>query len=112
MIFPLDTEDAVSSHLGGWDGHDSGSRDEACACNSSNYTLPAFYVGNFSIPSGISDLPQDTFIRFPGWTKVHDFMESVWIHVSNIWFSVSGKESKRVVNKMLCDSLGVEGFLC
>lgn len=79
MIFPLDTEDAVSSHLGGWDGHDSGSRDEACACNSSNYTLPAFYVGNFSIPSGISDLPQDTFIRFPGWTK-----GQVWINGFNL----------------------------
>lgn len=76
-IFPLDTEDAVRSHLGGWEHHDSGRHDETWAHSSSNYTLPAFYVGNFSIPSGIPDLPQDTFIQFPGWTKVRVFMGRV-----------------------------------
>ncbi|XP_034811929.1 beta-galactosidase isoform X8 [Pan paniscus] len=78
-IFPLDTEDAVRSHLGGWGHCDSGHHDEAWAHNSSNYTLPAFYMGNFSIPSGIPDLPQDTFIQFPGWTK-----GQVWINGFNL----------------------------
>lgn len=75
MIFPLDIENAVC-HMGGWHGSDGSHHSEGCA-HSSNYTLPAFYVGNFSIPSGIPDLPQDTFIQFPGWTKVRVFIESV-----------------------------------
>uniref|UniRef100_A0A2I3HFY4 Galactosidase beta 1 n=1 Tax=Nomascus leucogenys TaxID=61853 RepID=A0A2I3HFY4_NOMLE len=79
MIFPLDTEDAVRSHLGRWGHRDSGHHDEAWAHSSSNYTLPSFYVGNFSIPSGIPDLPQDTFIQFPGWTK-----GQVWINGFNL----------------------------
>ncbi|XP_032124735.1 beta-galactosidase isoform X2 [Sapajus apella] len=78
-IFPLHTEDAVRSHLGGWGHHDSGRHAKAWAHSSSNYTLPAFYVGNFSIPSGIPDLPQDTFIQFPGWTK-----GQVWINGFNL----------------------------
>ncbi|XP_014403867.1 PREDICTED: beta-galactosidase [Myotis brandtii] len=77
MIFPLDIENAVY-HLGGWHGNDRSYRSKACA-HSSNYTLPAFYVGNFSIPSGIPDLPQDTFIQFPGWTK-----GQVWINGFNL----------------------------
>lgn len=76
MIFPLDTETGVY-HLGDWHGNDSRCHDKAYAHSSSNYTLPAFYVGNFSIPSEIPDLPQDTFIKFPGWTKVRVFKESV-----------------------------------
>ncbi|OWK02484.1 GLB1, partial [Cervus elaphus hippelaphus] len=68
-IFPLDMEDAVRSHLGTWDGRDSGYHTKARAHSPPTYALPTFYVGNFTIPSGISDLPQDTFIQFPGWTK-------------------------------------------
>ncbi|XP_048204582.1 beta-galactosidase [Perognathus longimembris pacificus] len=44
-----------------------------------SYTLPAFYVGNFSIPQGIPALPQDTYIQFPGWTK-----GQVWINGFNL----------------------------
>nr|KAF6310459.1 galactosidase beta 1 [Myotis myotis] len=77
MIFPLDIENAVY-HLGAWHGNNRSYRSKACA-HSSNYTLPAFYVGNFSIPSGIPDLPQDTFIQFPGWTK-----GQVWINGFNL----------------------------
>ena len=76
MIFPLDTENAAY-HLGGWHGNEGSCPGKACAPSSSNYTVPAFYVGNFSIPSEIPDLPQDTFIQFPGWTKVRDPIESV-----------------------------------
>lgn len=112
MIFPLDTDNAVRKHLGGWDGYNNGRHDKPLDHSSSNYKLPAFYMGNFSIPSGIPDLPQDTFIQFPGWTKVCIFMESVLIQASNICFSASDKESKRAANEMLCDSWGVESFPC
>ncbi|XP_039109658.1 beta-galactosidase [Hyaena hyaena] len=78
-IFPLNTEDAVRRHLGGWPGRNSGRHGHAFAPSSCNYTLPAFYTGNFSIPSGIPDLPQDTFIQFPGWTK-----GQVWINGFNL----------------------------
>ncbi|XP_058146572.1 beta-galactosidase isoform X2 [Dasypus novemcinctus] len=78
-IFPLNTEDAVLSHLGGWGGHGGGRHVGSYAHSSSSYTLPAFYVGNFSIPSGIPQLPQDTFIQFPGWTK-----GQVWINGFNL----------------------------
>lgn len=36
----------------------------------SQLSPPAFYVGSFAIPEGIPDLPQDTYIYFPGWRKV------------------------------------------
>ncbi|XP_049622428.1 beta-galactosidase [Suncus etruscus] len=77
-IFPLDTEEAVRSHLGGWEDHDSGRHLRASA-HSSTYMLPTFYVGNFSIPTGIPDLPQDTYMLFPGWTK-----GQVWINGFNL----------------------------
>jgi len=32
-------------------------------------SLPTFYRGSFRIPAGIPDLPQDTFVQFPGWRK-------------------------------------------
>ncbi|KAM8759396.1 beta-galactosidase isoform 2-T2 [Rhynchonycteris naso] len=78
MIFPLDIEDAVR-HLGDWHGGDRSCHGEACAHSPANYTLPTFYVGNFSIPTSIPDLPQDTFIQFPGWTK-----GQVWINGFNL----------------------------
>ncbi|XP_010627955.1 beta-galactosidase isoform X3 [Fukomys damarensis] len=76
-IFPLDAEEAVRSHLGSWGGHDARHHAEHCAHGSANRTLPAFYVGSFSIPSGIPDLPQDTFIHFPGWTKMRKLQQRV-----------------------------------
>ncbi|XP_006859231.1 PREDICTED: beta-galactosidase [Chrysochloris asiatica] len=79
LIFPLNTEDAVRSHLRGWGDHGNSGHAETEPQSSSNLTLPAFYVGNFSIPSGIPDLPQDTFIQFPGWTK-----GQVWINGFNL----------------------------
>lgn len=94
MIFPLDTENAVHRPLQDWNGYNKRHHKKALAHTSSNYTLPAFYMGNFSIPSGIPDLPQDTFIQFPGWTKVRVFVES-------------NKESKRAANEMVCHR-----FLC
>lgn len=76
-VFPLDTEAMVRSHLGGQEASDEGHLDRQPTFKSKDFILPTFYVGNFSIPSGIPDLPQDTFIRFPGWSKVCIFMESL-----------------------------------
>nr|XP_020030759.1 beta-galactosidase isoform X2 [Castor canadensis] len=78
-IFPLNTEDAVRSHLGAWRDHGADHHGEDSATCTSYYTLPAFYVGNFSIPQGIPDLPQDTFIQFPTFTK-----GQVWINGFNL----------------------------
>lgn len=38
-----------------------------------SYEVPTFYTGTLSIPGGIPDLPQDTYVNFPGWTKVQVF---------------------------------------
>lgn len=33
------------------------------------FSLPTFYQGSFTIPGGIPDLPQDTYIQLPNWRK-------------------------------------------
>ncbi|XP_061441933.1 beta-galactosidase isoform X3 [Rhineura floridana] len=68
-IYPLDIDRAVGQGL----------KNEMSSGNSSSYEEPSFYVGSFSIPSGIPDLPQDTYIMFPGWTK-----GQVWINGFNL----------------------------
>uniref|UniRef100_A0A8D0L6X9 Beta-galactosidase n=1 Tax=Sphenodon punctatus TaxID=8508 RepID=A0A8D0L6X9_SPHPU len=72
-MYPLDIESAVGSGLT--------SNDELKdpTCNPSNCTGPAFYICKLSIPSGIPDLPQDTYIKFPGWTK-----GQIWINGFNL----------------------------
>ncbi|XP_032813234.1 beta-galactosidase-like [Petromyzon marinus] len=40
---------------------------------------PTFYTGTFSIPSGLPDLPMDTYLELPGWTK-----GQVWINGFNL----------------------------
>ncbi|XP_072268181.1 beta-galactosidase [Pyxicephalus adspersus] len=52
---------------------------EASSLNTSSSTSPTFYKGSFLIPSGIPDLPQDTFVLFPGWTK-----GQIWINGFNL----------------------------
>ncbi|XP_029445508.1 beta-galactosidase [Rhinatrema bivittatum] len=72
LIFPLDIDSLVI--------HGLQNRYPALRRPSSTAPLaPAFYVGSFLIPSGIPDLPQDTFIRFPGWTK-----GQIWINGFNL----------------------------
>ncbi|CAI9591291.1 unnamed protein product [Staurois parvus] len=67
-MYPLDIDSAViSGHL------------LKTSLNTSNSTSPTFYKGSFLIPSGIPDLPQDTFIKFPGWTK-----GQIWINGFNL----------------------------
>lgn len=41
--------------------------------NPLSYETPTFYTGRLLIPGGIPDLPQDTYVNFPGWTKVQIF---------------------------------------
>ncbi|KAK7912897.1 hypothetical protein WMY93_013108 [Mugilogobius chulae] len=42
-------------------------------------SLPTFYGGSFIIPDGIPDLPQDTYIKLPNWTK-----GQIWINGFNL----------------------------
>uniref|UniRef100_A0A4W3J182 Galactosidase, beta 1 n=1 Tax=Callorhinchus milii TaxID=7868 RepID=A0A4W3J182_CALMI len=42
-------------------------------------TVPSFYVGAFQIPSGIPYMPQDTYLKFQGWSK-----GQVWINGFNL----------------------------
>ncbi|XP_078054799.1 beta-galactosidase-like [Mustelus asterias] len=46
---------------------------------SAEVNVPAFYLGAFKIPNGIPDLPQDTYLKFPGWSK-----GQVWINGFNL----------------------------
>ncbi|XP_069766236.1 beta-galactosidase isoform X2 [Narcine bancroftii] len=41
--------------------------------------VPSFYLGSFVIPSGIPDLPQDAYLKLPGWSK-----GQVWINGFNL----------------------------
>ncbi|XP_028605955.2 beta-galactosidase isoform X1 [Podarcis muralis] len=68
-IYPLDIDTAVSQGL----------KNERSGGNGSSNEEPSFYTGSFSIPSGIPDLPQDTYIAFPGWTK-----GQIWINGFNL----------------------------
>ncbi|KAM9257991.1 beta-galactosidase isoform 2-T2 [Cariama cristata] len=73
-IYPLDIDGAVNhdinSHL------DQATRS---AGNPPSYEAPTFYTGRLSIPGGIPDLPQDTYVKFPGWTK-----GQIWINGFNL----------------------------
>ncbi|KAI5610085.1 beta-galactosidase isoform X1 [Silurus asotus] len=42
-------------------------------------SLPTFYGGTLKIPDQIPDLPQDTYIQFPGWSK-----GQLWINGVNL----------------------------
>ncbi|XP_068094413.1 beta-galactosidase [Hyperolius riggenbachi] len=68
-MYPLDIDGAITR----------GFLNEASTLKASNCASPTFYKGSFLIPSGIPDLPQDTFIKFPGWTK-----GQIWINGFNL----------------------------
>ncbi|KAM9307685.1 beta-galactosidase [Gastrophryne carolinensis] len=68
-MYPLDVDKAAINDL----------FYKRSSLKSSNCTSQAFYKGSFSIPSGIPALPQDTFIKFPGWTK-----GQIWINGFNL----------------------------
>uniref|UniRef100_A0ACB8FUI3 Beta-galactosidase n=1 Tax=Sphaerodactylus townsendi TaxID=933632 RepID=A0ACB8FUI3_9SAUR len=67
-MYPLDIDKAVGQ----------GFHNESCG-NASSSEEPSFYTGSFSIPSGIPDLPQDTYVQLPGWTK-----GQIWINGFNL----------------------------
>ncbi|KFP28764.1 Beta-galactosidase, partial [Colius striatus] len=73
-IFPLDIDGAVNRDI---NGHLDGPK--ASTDNPPTYEAPAFYTGTLSIPGGIPDLPQDTYVKFPGWTK-----GQIWINGFNL----------------------------
>uniref|UniRef100_A0A8C0AYN9 Beta-galactosidase n=1 Tax=Buteo japonicus TaxID=224669 RepID=A0A8C0AYN9_9AVES len=73
-IYPLDIDGAVN--------HDINShlyRPKRSVGNPLSYEAPTFYTGRLSIPGGIPDLPQDTYVKFPGWTK-----GQIWINGFNL----------------------------
>ncbi|KAL4616935.1 beta-galactosidase isoform X1 [Arapaima gigas] len=76
LVFSLNIDEAVSQGLL------AGSQSQevlAMPISDTSLSTPTFYGGTFSIPSGIPDLPQDTYIEFPGWTK-----GQAWINGFNL----------------------------
>lgn len=71
-IYPLDIDGAVVRGL-------EKSHKPLMSFTTSAFTAPAFYLGSFDIPSGIPDLPQDTFVNFPLWNK-----GQIWINGFNL----------------------------
>ncbi|KAJ8288218.1 hypothetical protein COCON_G00008770 [Conger conger] len=70
LVYSLSVDEAVSKGL---------LRAGASQVPSSQLSTPAFYTGSFSIPSGIPQLPQDTYIQFPDWGK-----GQLWINGFNL----------------------------
>ncbi|XP_053323139.1 beta-galactosidase [Spea bombifrons] len=68
-MYPLDIDSAIIGEL----------LSKASALKTDNIPSPAFYKGSLAIPEGIPDLPQDTFIKFTGWTK-----GQIWINGFNL----------------------------
>ncbi|KAM6102539.1 beta-galactosidase isoform 1-T1 [Theristicus caerulescens] len=73
-IYPLDIDGAVNHDI---NGHLD--RPKRSVGNPLSYEAPTFYTGRLSIPGGIPDLPQDTYVKFPGWTK-----GQIWINGFNL----------------------------
>ncbi|NXO38969.1 BGAL galactosidase, partial [Locustella ochotensis] len=72
-IYPLDIDGAVNYGISYFLDHPKTS------IKALNYEVPTFYTGTLSIPGGIPDLPQDTYVNFPGWTK-----GQIWINGFNL----------------------------
>uniref|UniRef100_A0A8C5T6T5 Beta-galactosidase n=1 Tax=Malurus cyaneus samueli TaxID=2593467 RepID=A0A8C5T6T5_9PASS len=73
-IYPLNIDGAVN-----YDVLDLFHHPERSAGNTLSYEVPTFYTGSLTIPGGIPDLPQDTYVNFPGWTK-----GQIWINGFNL----------------------------
>ncbi|KFV92375.1 Beta-galactosidase, partial [Eurypyga helias] len=73
-IYPLDIDGAVKRDI---NGHSD--RSKSSVGNPLSYEAPTFYTGQLSVPGGIPDLPQDTYVKFPGWTK-----GQIWINGFNL----------------------------
>ncbi|XP_035424762.1 beta-galactosidase isoform X6 [Cygnus atratus] len=73
-IYPLDIDGAVNHSIHGYPD-----RPKRSVGNPLSYETPTFYTGRLLIPGGIPDLPQDTYVNFPGWTK-----GQIWINGFNL----------------------------
>ncbi|NWI60917.1 BGAL galactosidase, partial [Calyptomena viridis] len=73
-IYPLDIDGAVNYGI-----VRLLDQPERSVGNPLTYEVPTFYTGTLSIPGGIPDLPQDTYVNFPGWTK-----GQIWINGFNL----------------------------
>ncbi|XP_030827776.1 beta-galactosidase [Camarhynchus parvulus] len=73
-IYPLDIDGAVN-----YDIIYPLPNQKTSAVKALSYEVPTFYTGTLSIPGGIPDLPQDTYVNFPGWTK-----GQIWINGFNL----------------------------
>ncbi|NXX42463.1 BGAL galactosidase, partial [Tricholaema leucomelas] len=73
-MYPLDLDGAVKHDMSGHLDRPKRSVDQQ-----PSYEVPTFYTGTLSIPEGIPDLPQDTYVKFPGWTK-----GQIWINGFNL----------------------------
>ncbi|KFP53707.1 Beta-galactosidase, partial [Cathartes aura] len=73
-VYPLDIDGAVNHDINGYLD-----RPKRSVGNPQIYEAPTFYTGRLSIPGGIPDLPQDTYVKFPGWTK-----GQIWINGFNL----------------------------
>ncbi|KFV70756.1 Beta-galactosidase, partial [Dryobates pubescens] len=73
-IYPLDIDGAVKRDMGG-----NLDRLKRSVDPQLSYEAPTFYTGTLVIPEGIPDLPQDTYVNFPGWTK-----GQIWINGFNL----------------------------
>ncbi|XP_010711287.1 beta-galactosidase isoform X1 [Meleagris gallopavo] len=73
-MYPLNIDGAVNHFIHGYPGQPKRS-----GGNPPSYEAPAFYTGTLSIPGGIPDLPQDTYVKFPEWTK-----GQIWINGFNL----------------------------
>ncbi|XP_063076269.1 beta-galactosidase [Engraulis encrasicolus] len=76
-VFSLSIDEAISEGLLWQGGY--GETASSTPPRSNGLASPAFYTGRFIIPDGIPDLPQDTYIHFPGWKK-----GQVWINGFNL----------------------------
>ncbi|XP_066177289.1 beta-galactosidase [Sylvia atricapilla] len=72
-IYPLDIDGAVNYDIIYLLGQPKRS------VKALSYEVPTFYTGTLTIPGGIPDLPQDTYVNFPGWTK-----GQIWINGFNL----------------------------
>ncbi|XP_076150769.1 beta-galactosidase isoform X2 [Alosa pseudoharengus] len=77
-VFSLRIDEAISDGLL-WEGDIGEKSPSPPLWSSAGLFPPAFYIGSFVIPDGIPDLPQDSYIQFPGWKK-----GQVWVNGFNL----------------------------
>ncbi|XP_062373907.1 beta-galactosidase [Sardina pilchardus] len=77
-VFSLRIDEAINDGRL-WEGGIREQSPSPPSWSSAGLSPPAFYMGSFIIPNGIPDLPQDSYIQFPGWKK-----GQVWVNGFNL----------------------------